>query len=247
MATEGRTREDLARDLRTHVALRGTRETEDRQRSDRRGKEGPRGVRREAKRSKGARIREARNLCGSQRKLVAKRRVERRKRLLRELREVTRQEKAAAKERCDLGKRRAHDSVQSDVTKRQHALLQERAYQADLKRIEANNRNQQRTIRRASKSERREENEGEVAGNIPPELVPLWEKVKRSIKGSSRQSRTEAFMQYAHENPREVVEAQEGDIDAAICELEHRQNEGRRFCKRKRFTPAELASSAVPF
>lgn len=192
-------------------------------------------------------VRRARAQCIAHRKLVAQRARARRKRLLEELRETTRQEKQAAKQRCAIGKTRARESALSSVQKAAHALHHERAYQRDLKRIEANNRASLRGIIKPTRAERRSESDGEVNANVPAELVPLWERVKRRIKGSTRQSRTEAFLHYAAEHPREVIEAQEGGIDATIRELERQQARASRLAKTRpsRYTRAELA--AVPF
>jgi hypothetical protein len=73
-----------------------------------------------------------------------------------------------------------------------------------------------RTRREHPKStaqERREEQDHEVLVNIPEPLIPLWESVRRQIKGSARRSRTEAFLQYAEEHPDEVIAAQERDVE----------------------------------
>ena len=59
-----------------------------------------------------------------------------------------------------------------------------------------------------------------MRGNIPPDLVGLWERVKRSIKDSSRMSRTEAFLHYAEEHPDEVLAVIEDKTEATIRELE---------------------------
>jgi hypothetical protein len=200
---------------------------------------------REAKKSKAARVREARAACRQHRCLVKRRSIARRKRLLLELRDVTAQERRAARERCDVGRKRARESVETEIAKRRHELHHERAFQADMKRIEANNRSRRMQIHRASRGERRQESESEVLANIPAELAPLWERVKRGIKGSTKRSRTEAFLEYAEGHPHEIIEAQEGGIDATIRELERRQNEVERFARKPRYTPADLA--AVPF
>jgi hypothetical protein len=203
-----------------------------------------------AKLAKREQVKSARAQCKAHRCMLVRRAIARRKRLLEELRETTRQEREAAKGRCVAGKARAKESALSIVQQASHALQHERVYQADLKRIESNNRAKKRGILRASKTERRSESDGEVLGNIPPELAPLWEKVKRRIKDGPRRSRTEAFLQYAQENPHEAIEAQEGGIDDTIRELERRQNEATRIVRMPlrrvpRHSP-EL-SAAVPF
>jgi hypothetical protein len=192
------------------------------------------------------RIRNARAQCRHHRILLVKRAKERHRRLLEELRATTKLERRAAKERCTTGKRSTRESALSDLEKAAHALAHERAYQRELRRIEANNRASHCSIVRASRGEREEESAGEVEGNIPPEYVPLWRRVSKKIKGSSRRSRTEAFLAYAEEHPREIVEAQEDNVDATIRELESRaRHHAKRARTSSKYTRAEL--DAVPF
>lgn len=195
-------------------------------------------------------VRVARDMCRRHRRLLIARAKDRKARLFRELAEVTRQERDAARTRCTEGKARAKESALSRVEKAKHALHHERAYQADLRRIEANNRAQRCAIGKmcTRRAERRTESDGEVLANIPSELAPLFERVKRRIKGSTRQSRTEAFLHYAEEHPREVVAAQKYGIDAKIREMEAQHERALKLAKaspRRRYTPEELA--AVPF
>ncbi len=72
--------------------------------------------------------------------------------------------------------------------------------------------------------ERQAESDDEVRSNIPPELVALFEHVKRGIKASPCMSRTEAFLHYAEENPDDVLVATEDKTDALIRELEAQYN-----------------------
>ena len=88
-------------------------------------------------------------------------------------------------------------------------------------------------------------NNDEVRANIPPELAPLWERVKGSIRASSRRSRTEAFLQYVEENPRAAVEAVEETSERRLLELLAKRDSAERFAQRRRYTKAELAD--VPF
>ena len=89
----------------------------------------------------------------------------------------------------------------------------------------------------------------EVRSNIPPELVALFERVKRGIKASPRMSRTEAFLHYAEENPDDVLAATEDKTEALIRELEGQYRQARRSLRRPtrppRYTPEQLAE--VPF
>ncbi len=73
-------------------------------------------------------------------------------------------------------------------------------------------RNRSISAPRASTTERKAESFGEVLGNLPPDLVPLWKKVGRAFPVSAamragRISMTEAFLQYAMEHPGEVIAA----------------------------------------
>ena len=58
-----------------------------------------------------------------------------------------------------------------------------------------------------------------MRGNIPEELVPLWEKVKGRMKDGPRKSRTEAFLQYAQEHPHEILASAEHETDVRLAEL----------------------------
>jgi hypothetical protein len=157
------------------------------------------------------------------------------------------QEREAARSSCDARKREISESPLTSVAKARAAVKAERKYQKDLKRIESELRAKTRHQRTSSR-ERSSESDDEVRQNIPAELLPLFERVKRSIKGSTRQSRTEAFMLYAEENPHEVVDAQEGLAQREIARLireEHALARAMRSPHRYKPTAAEL--SAIPF
>lgn len=49
------------------------------------------------------------------------------------------------------------------------------------------------------------ESDDRVRGNIEPELVPVWERVKTRIKGTRHRSRTEAFAHWVQEHPDDVA------------------------------------------
>ena len=75
---------------------------------------------------------------------------------------------------------------------------------------------------RRTATEARQESDDEVRRNIEPELEVVWRKVKRSIRGDARRSRTEAFQEWAEANPAEVEriqwEAAERDVDRMVAE-----------------------------
>jgi hypothetical protein len=90
-----------------------------------------------------------------------------------------------------------------------------------------------RKMRGSSSRDRRAESDDEVRGNLPPELVPVFDSVRRGIKGTVRKSRTESFLQWAEENPGDVLAMQsdraDREVEQLIAELEREQRaEGRR-------------------
>jgi hypothetical protein len=217
-----------------------------------------RGKLRDARAHKKARMKEIVESCRSERITLRQRLKEMRERVLQELRETARIERQAARDACLLRKGSGKTECLSAIECARRDYLAEKNYQADLRRIERGNRERHRAARvHLSRAERRGESDDEVRQNISPELVPLFERVKRSIKGSARMSRTEAFLKYAEENPHEVFEIVEEKTERMIRELEKKHEEAARAharagragrgvrAARPRYTPEELA--AVPF
>ena len=87
-----------------------------------------------------------------------------------------------------------------------------------------------------------------MRSNIPADLLPLFERVKRTIRGSDRQSRGEAFLRYAEEHPSEVIAAMSDLSEHEIAKLvaeEKRLAKAVRSPRRHRPTHEELAN--IPF
>jgi hypothetical protein len=120
----------------------------------------------------------------------------------------------------------------------------------------------QRQVRRAGKApatkvrstarERSQEDDDAVRANLPPELVPVFDKVSRKIKGTPKRTRTEAFLDWAEENPDEILAVQQAVADKALRELLKQQRElGRtvRSTTRYKQSPEELEKllAGVPF
>ena len=91
-----------------------------------------------------------------------------------------------------------------------------------MRRIESANRHRTQQAHRAVAAERRRKATTPGGYRVPDELVPLWERVKRSIRGSDRMSRAEIFMKYAEEHPEDVLLILEDRTDALVRELEAR-------------------------
>jgi hypothetical protein len=157
------------------------------------------------------------------------------------------EEKMQARAACTARKKEIRASSLSATQKARAELREEQRLQREIKRIDSGERKRDRQ-REASSAERRQESDDEVRQNIPAELVPLFERVKKTIKGSTRQSRTEAFMQYAEENPHEVVDAQEAISQREIARL-IREEAALRHAMRtpRRYKPTAAELAAIPF
>lgn len=145
-----------------------------------------------------------------------------------ELRELLAQERAAAKATCSVGLAEAR-GLGTAIERQRAKLTAERAFHREMRRLEAANR--ARTKAAAPKRARGEahgESDDQVRQNIDPDLIPLFDRVRRQIRGSARISRTEAFLHYAEEHPHEVLEVLEDKTDALVRELEARERKAAR-------------------
>lgn len=147
---------------------------------------------------------------------------------------------------CNTGKQQAREEGVVLEQQAQSQYNDERTFQRQIRRA-TKPRKERSTIR-----ERKQEDDDAVRANLPADLLPVFEKHRRAIKDSARRSRTEAFLQWAEENPDEVVAIQQAEADRALKELIKQQHELERTVrqpKRYRRTPEELARllSDVPF
>ncbi len=190
-------------------------------------------------------LREITSRCRIERVTVRDRTRMERLRALDELRKALHAERQAARDSCAVRREDARKATSDAVLRARGELDAERKYQEDLKRIERGNHERHVATRRASGTERRSESDDEVRSNLPPELVALFERVKRAIKASARESRTEAFLRYAEEHAGEVLSAIDEKTDAVIRDLERQERDATRYARRRHYTPAQLAD--VPF
>jgi predicted nucleic acid-binding Zn-ribbon protein len=130
--------------------------------------------------------------------------------------------RAAGRGACDTAKGKA-TAARAAVLEARGARDAELEVQREDRKIAALAKGKKKPI--ASARERASESDDEVRANIPPELVRLFDRVRRSIKGTPRKSRTEAFLEYAEEHPSEVYEAIDDQTDALIAELQRREQE----------------------
>jgi hypothetical protein len=210
---------------------------------------------RQARVDRKAALEEARTRCRTERLSVRQRVEALRQRVLPELREAVAAERAAARQTCTV--RRTAARGISDRIKRVRAELEaERTFQRDMRRIESANRQRTQQAHRTSAAERRSEGDDAVRASIPDELVPLWERVKRSIRGSDRMSRAETFMKYAEEHPEDVLLILEDRTDALVRELEARERDAAAALRHHsalaedpfaELGPQSQAADSVPF
>ena len=150
---------------------------------------------------------------------------------------------------CRARKAKVKASALSAREQRKAKLAAERDFQADMRRIESWARSRRREqAKRTTAAERRQESDDAVRQNIPADLLPLFERVKKSIKGSTRQSRTEDFLHYAAEHPHEVVDAQMELSQREIAKLVHEEARLAKAVRRpKRYRPTAAELAAIPF
>lgn len=121
-----------------------------------------------------------------------------------------------ARARCKARLERVKKIATTERERRKRAKAEEVKLQRLLERAE---RHKAREHARSRKAERRQESDDEVRQNIPAELVPIFDRVRRHIRGTPKLSRTEAFMHWAEENPGEVVAMRDAAMEAELNRL----------------------------
>jgi hypothetical protein len=167
-------------------------------------------------------IAEARHNCKAAKRALKERQKAERERLKFE----QQADRIARRGSCDSSKQQASVEGGRAVTTLRGEL---RGTAAELRNIA---RAGKATRVRSTSRERRSENDDSVRRDIPQDLVPVFEKVKHRIKGSERRSRAEAFLEWAHENPEEVVSVQQADADHYLKELIAKEKEQGRIMRK---------------
>jgi hypothetical protein len=164
------------------------------------------------------------------------------------IQQAVREARQAAQNRCDLRKHKIRSLTLSAVETKRRELEAETAMWKDIRRAEK--RLKRSGVRRREVSA---ESDDQVRANIPAELVPVFNRVRRTIRAREGMSRTEAFLHWAEENPGEVYahEAEAADratarLVAELQELERQAHQERRAAPRKTSGRVALAA-AVPF
>ena len=188
------------------------------------------------------RLHSARQACHGALLSLRQRQREDRQRLTRE----HQAERAEGRTTCLTGKERAKEEGLGLERAAEAEYNEERAFQRQIQRAGKPPRE------RSTARERSQEDDDAVRSNLPSELVAVFDKHRKSFKGSAKRSRTEAFLEWAGENPDEVLEVQQAEADRALKELLKQERElGRTVRSARRYaqTPEQLARllEDVPF
>jgi|SRR6478609_2252107 len=144
--------------------------------------------------------------------------------------------RVALREQCQARAIDARRSGSSDVAAKRGALKSERLQIQQVERAGKPAR------ARSSARERAQESDDYVRANIAPEMVPVFNAVRKHIKGGPRKTRTESFLEWVHENPDEVwpILGHQAERDLSRLVAEQEQTE-------RAYHRAKSGRSAVPF
>lgn len=204
-----------------------------------------------AKAAKRERMREVTSMCKSERARLKVRAAE----LRAQLRETLRAEREAAKDTCSTNRTSTRKASDIEIEGARRALSSERHEQRVIARVDAPKRNPRGKANPRAAAERRQESDDEVRHNLDPQLVPVFDKVRRGISGSARRSRTEAFLEWVHDHPYMVWEILEAKAADDLKRLEREEaklaremrNKGRYASRNTARMAAHLAEDAIPF
>lgn len=151
-----------------------------------------------------------------------------------------------ARNECQARKHRIRKAGGKAVAVQRALLKEERDHQAQQKRL-AEHARLRIAKHKSSKSELRQESDDHVRGNLPAELVPVFNRVQRQIKGTQRRTRTEAFLEWAEAHPEDVQEYQQHETDRAVARLVAEHEATQRRLRKGAGHYRQLASGDVPF
>jgi len=142
---------------------------------------------------------------------------------------------------CGLRRQRAKEQGEAEVARRARELAEEQG----AERLTRLHDKPKRIRKTASSVVRRQEDDDAVRNNLDPEMRGVWDTVKKHIKGSAYRSRTEQFLEWAQENPGEVLDLQMRKADRELQKLLAEQHQHTRTLRKRRVAAADL--SDIPF
>lgn len=120
----------------------------------------------------------------------------------------------AARAQCQARKHRIRSAGARAVDRRRAELAEEQRLQRQIDRA-----NRTALRQRTTYKERAQESDDAVRSNLPRELRPVFDRVRRHIKGSRHRTRTEAFLEWAEEHPEDVIAYQGDETDREVARL----------------------------
>jgi hypothetical protein len=152
-----------------------------------------------------------------------------------EVRSDCRLKREELRQSCGLRRDRAKHLGETEVQRRARILSGERS---DERAIRYADRSKLRGTAKARARERREEDDDAVRSNIDADMIPVFDAVRKYIKGTLHRSRTEAFLEWAEENPGEVIELRQREsdrhLDKLLAEQQYQEAELRQKPARRR-------------
>lgn len=132
--------------------------------------------------------------CRAARKTLLERQREERGRIRARLNEEFAAERQKLRQKCEARKAKIRRLAKHTEAAALREWEEERRHQAQLRRAESALKRKTAAAERRSAKDRRAESDDDVRANIPTELAGMFERVKRSIRGTPHKSRTEAFL-----------------------------------------------------
>jgi hypothetical protein len=132
-------------------------------------------------------------------------------------------ERQAARSQCEASKLKAREKDVPPIERALEALQLERQHQATMRRWEK----RPAFAKQPRKITTITESDSEVENNLPHDLILVWRRVKHRIKATPRRTRTEAFIEWAHEHAADVATIQNEQLEQDIAELVAREAELR--------------------
>jgi hypothetical protein len=159
--------------------------------------------------AKRQRMRELTRLIRGERVALHQRLRAHRAQVAQELRAWERSERAKARAEWEQRRAEAKRQADSDVARAHAELEAERAHDAEVARIE-------REVTTRAAAHGAAQSDEQVRILIPTEIVPLFERVRQSLRGGRKRSRAEVFLKLAEDRPDEVFALVEPRIEAMI-------------------------------
>ncbi|HEX7663348.1 MAG TPA: DUF3560 domain-containing protein, partial [Polyangiaceae bacterium] len=174
---------------------------------------------RDARRERKRAVEAARERCRADRIAARERARAIRIRTVRELVETERAERITARQTCAERLREAR-KLPDRATRRHAELVAERRHEREVRKIERATRARSKEAPKEACLACQHETDDEVRAQLPADLLPLFEKVGRSIKAAPGQMRTETFLRYAEKHPDEVLATSEHEAHTRVVDLE---------------------------